>query len=131
MTRRLMLCMGVLLLGSSACKESTVQGPADKKLTIVKPSDTSVTRGDTAKVALTVKREHFSDPVTIEFSRLPKGVSIVDDGSKVEGSERTFVMKAADDADLVSNHVATVSARGPDGMTTTVEFEITVKDRKS
>jgi hypothetical protein len=131
MTRKIALCVVALLLAAPSCKESTVQGPEAKKLTLVKPSNVSVARGDTDKVALTVKRENFTGPVTVQFSKLPTGVSVEDDGGKIEGTERTFVLKATDTAALVSNHVATVSVSGPDGMKVSEEFEITIKEKKS
>ncbi len=111
------------------CEKSTVEGPGAKKITLVKPADQSVKRGSTEKVAIVVTRSNFEGPVTIAFENLPKGVHIVDDGGKLEGNERTFVLTAAPDADLVEKHSANVVAKGPDGMAVTEQFRITVQEK--
>lgn len=124
--------LGVVLaaFAIAGCERTTVEGTNDKKLTLTKPMDATITRGDTAKVTVAVARSNFEGPVTADFKNLPNGVTVVDDSGKIEGSERTFVLKAAESADMVSNHAALVSVHGPDGMTATEEFEITVKQAK-
>ena len=122
------LCAAGLMAG---CEKTTVESSAGKKLTLVKPLDQSVTRGETEKVSVVVARTNFDGPVMVKFDDLPRGVSIVDSTSSIEGNERTFVLKAAADADLGKNHRATVTATGPDGMAATEKFEITVEDKSS
>lgn len=123
-----LVASSLLLVG---CEKTTVEGPNATKLTLVKPADSTVQRGSTEKVAIVVKRTNFSDPVVVNFTDLPRGVSVTDDGGKIDGGERTFVLTADQNADLVSNHAAKVSASGPSGMTATEVFHITVKERKS
>lgn len=131
MFKKLGICALLISLPLTACKQTTVNGPEGKALTIVKPLSTTVDRGGAAKVAIIVERKNISGPVTVEFKRLPKGVSVVDDGGKIEETERTFIIEATDKADLVRDHVATVSLRGPGGMTATEEMRISVVEKKS
>ncbi len=126
---RFALFLAVSCLLVPACKRTTVQGPNAEKLTLVKPSDTSVRRGSTTKVAVSVKRSNVAGPVTVEFDALPKGVQALDSGSAVEGDERTFVLEAAQNADLVNNHLASVTVKGPKGISATEEFRITVREK--
>ena len=122
------LCVVGLAAG---CEKSTVQGDAGKKLTLVKPINQSITRGETEKVSVVVARTNFDGPVMVRFDDLPRGVSLVDTVTNINGNEneKVFVLKAAADADLVKSHRATVSATGPDGMTVKEQFEITIKEK--
>lgn len=107
---------------------SSVQGPGGKKLTLTKPMDTSIKQGDTASVKVSITREKFSDPVTIKFDTLPKGVEVGDSDNKIAASDkdRTFTLKAAADAALVDNHEASVTAEASD-VKVTEKFKISVK----
>lgn len=122
------LCVVGLAAG---CEKSTVQGDAGKKLTLIKPLDQNITRGETEKVSVVVARTNFDGPVMVRFDDLPRGVSLVDTATNINANEneKVFVLKAAADADLVKNHRATVSATGPDGMTVKEQFELTIKDK--
>jgi len=124
------LCIVGLAAG---CEKSTVQGDAGKKLTLVKPLDQSIVRGETEKVSVVVTRKNFEGPVMVRFDDLPRGVSLVDTATSINGNEneKVFVLKASTDADLVKNHTATVTATGPDSMSVTEKFEITIKDKKA
>lgn len=113
----------------TGCERTTVEGSAGKKLTVVKPSDVSLVRGSTENVTILVQRDNFTGPVRVQFAQLPGGVSVVDGGNEIEGMERTFVISANDKADLVENHVATVTVSGPEGMSATEQFELTVKEK--
>ena len=130
MTKYVIAGMMTACLLAAGCEKTTVEGPNSTKLTLVKPADSTVQRGSTDKVAIVVKRTNFSEPITVSFSDLPDGVSVTDDGGKIEGNERTFVLRADENADLVSDHAAKVSATGPAGITATEVFHITVKEGK-
>jgi hypothetical protein len=126
---RSVLCIVLPLALVVGCEKSTVEGPGARKITLVKPADQSVQRGSTEKVAIVVARSNFDGPVTIAFDNLPKGVSVADDGGKLEGNERTFVLTASADADLVDRHAVSVTARGPDGMSVTEQFRLSVQTK--
>jgi hypothetical protein len=53
--------------------------------------------------------------VTIRFTNLPKGVTVVDSDSKIVGDQGSYTLKAGDSADLVANHAATVTASADPG----------------
>jgi hypothetical protein len=118
----------VLFLG---CSKTTVQGPDGKKLTLVKPTDQSVVRGETNKVMVTISRSNFRDAVTVKVEDLPAGVKIQETDLKIAQGDNTvsFTLLADADAKVVANHVAKVVVTGPDNMQATETFKVTVKDK--
>ncbi len=127
MLKKMLGCIILLGIGAAACEKSTVEGPGEKQLTLVKPANQTIEQGKTNEVSIMVNRDNFSAPVRVEFGNLPSGVTVEDNGGVVEGSQRNFVLKASDTASLVGDHVATVTAQGPDGMAVTEQFTITVR----
>jgi len=121
-----------LVVGLVGCGQSstTVQGSGDKKLTLSAPKSVTVETGGKAELKLTVKREKFDDPVTIEITDLPKGVTVQETDLKFDKgtTEKTFTLKAADDAAGEEGHKARVSASGG-GMKAGPE-EVTVNVKK-
>src|SRR5437868_2182129 len=99
MLRKMAYCTLVMCVMCTACKETTVEGTGAKKLTLVKPMDTSVKQGQTTKISIAVKRTGFDGPVTVDITDLPKGVTLVDNAKEIEGNEKTFVISASDTAD--------------------------------
>lgn len=126
-------CMPLLFIAAgflvAGCKETTVEGPSGSKMSLVKPVDFTIHRGATEKESVMVTRPNVNGPVTVRFDDLPKGVTIVDDKLEIEGNKRAFVFKAADSADLVSNHVASVTVTSPDGTSATEKFKISVVEK--
>lgn len=115
----------------SGCKSTTAtSGPEQKKLTILKPADQSMSRGDTNKVMITVVRENFATDVPIRFDNLPEGVRLVETDKTMDYNDYvvTYTLYADVDASLVSGHIVTVTAEGPDGLAASEQFELTVKD---
>ena len=112
---------------------STVSGPSGRKLTLVKPSDQSVRQGDAEKFSVAIVRQEFEDAVELVVADLPKGVSIAGGKSllipagAVNFDSMTLV--AEKDADVVKDHLASLTAKGPDGVSVTEFFKITVKAR--
>jgi len=80
-------------------------------------------------VKVSITRDKFTEPVTVKFADLPKGVEVGDSEMKIASSEnsKTFTLKATPDAALVENHEASVTAEGPESMKTTEKFKISVK----
>lgn len=130
--QKLALCalVTVSFVFLGGCKHSTVEGTGGKKLTLVKPANQTIKRGDTNQVTVGVTRSNFSDDVTISFDNLPQGVSVVDKEKKIAGSDNTatYTLKADANAALVTNHEVKVTASGPDGMKVTESFTLTVQD---
>jgi hypothetical protein len=114
------------------CKQekSTVQTETGKKLTLVAPGNVKIERGNTAKVTVKIKRDKLEGPVGVNFDKLPNGVSLVNADQKITSDEAEYTLKASDTADLVDNHVAQVTAKGPEGVAVTESFKVTVVEKK-
>jgi hypothetical protein len=116
--------------GSGSPGQTTVRGEHGEKLTIDKPKYQDIERGGTETVTLNLKRQNFSDSVSVSVSDLPQGVEAVDAPRSTTGEQVEIVLRARDNADLVSNHQVSVSAEGPDGIGATETFQLTVKARR-
>jgi hypothetical protein len=82
----------------------TPRGPdAAKKLTLTAPADASVIPGETATINVAIAREKFSDPVTLKFSGLPEGVTIVENDLSLakDANSAKLTLRAAADAKAV------------------------------
>jgi hypothetical protein len=106
-------------------------GAAGKKLTIVKPADQTIKRGETNEVKITIKRDAFRDPVTVRFEGLPTGVRVQDESHQIAAEENsgTFTLKAEPDASLAKDQMVYVTVSGPDGLKTEESFKLTVKEK--
>lgn len=114
----------------AGCGKTTVQGPEGKELTLFEPADQTLERGETNEIAIQIMRSDWDGPVRVEFTGLPKGVSVIDLRDLNPSESRIgFTLQAALDADLVSNSLVHVTAHGPDGMKATESFRITVVER--
>jgi hypothetical protein len=129
-TTILALTAALLLAACSKGPSSSasVVSEAGKKLTLTHPKAVMLVRGGTAKTDLTIARVDTPGDVTIQFTKLPKGVEIVDAGNKILGTSGTYTLKAGDSADLVENYVANVTATAADGYAVTEPIEITVRE---
>ena len=121
-----LLCAAALVAG---CASSTSKGTGGRELTIVRPASQTLHRGQTNRVAIVVRRENIPSNVTIQFDQLPKGVSVVEADRKVQPGELgvDYTLVAANDADLVANHQARVTAKAPDGLSASETLTLTVK----
>ncbi len=119
-----------LVLVALGCEQTSVEGPTGKKLTLLQPTSQSLKRGETNTISITVTRSNFADAVSVKFSDLPKGTTVVE-SKKIDADKNigTYTLHSAPDADLVANHVAKVTVEGPDGMTATETFKITVTEK--
>ena len=118
-----------LVLPGTACEKSTTQA-AGKKLTLTKPADQTVKRGETNEIAISINRDGFNGPVNVRFPKLPKGVTVVETKPIAADQSRVnYTLHAAPDADLVEKYEASVSVEGPDMMSTTQTFLISVKEK--
>lgn len=124
------LMAALFLAAATGCEKTTVEGPAGKRLTIVKPADQTLKRGEINEVLVMISRENFGGSVDITFENLPKGVHVVDARPIPSDKSRgTFTLHADPDAGLVEKHSILVTASGPDGMRATEMFLVTVKDK--
>jgi hypothetical protein len=118
-------------LAAGACEKSTTVGAAGRELSITKPADQTLVRGETNEVAISIDRANFSGPVKVKFQKLPKGVHAVETKDIASDQSRgVYTLHAANDADLVENFEAAVLVEGPAGMTTTQTFLVSVRDKR-
>lgn len=121
----------LLLTASIGCEKSTVEGPAGMRLTIVKPMDQSLKRGETNEVTVMIARENFSGDVKVTFENLPRGVTVIEDKPiAADKSRGTWTLHASNEADLVANQAVRVTVIGPNAMAATEVFMLTVKDKE-
>jgi len=120
-----------LITGSMGCSKggSSPTGPGGSKLSVKAPGNTSINQGESADVEVSITREKMSDPVTVEFTDLPKGVTV--EGEKTIGKDHDkgkFPLKAAADAPPVDNHTVKVGGKGGT-LEATDSFKVTVKKK--
>jgi hypothetical protein len=128
MRRSLQLMVLFLLpLGTIACQQATVRGPAGQRLTVMKPSDVTVHRGAADDVDVMLKKQNIPGTVTLTVSNLPDGVEAVDQPRRTSSKTVSITLRARQDADLVENHAAKLTAEGPDNMKVTQHFRISVE----
>jgi hypothetical protein len=121
-----------LVFGVIGCGETgKVKGTGGKELKVTAPSNTTIKQGDSKEVSVTIKRTGFEDPVDVEISDLPRGVTA--DATKKtaeKGSNSVkFTLKADDDANPEDGHKAKVSARALDMKEGPLEFTLNVKKK--
>ena len=120
-----------LLVGLGACEKTTV-GAKGKKLTLTKPADQTIRRGETNDIKISIDREDFRDAVTVHFEGLPQGVRVQDETRQImaEDSSGTFTLRADPDAMVVKDQEVRVVVSAPGGgPTATQQFKLTVKDK--
>ena len=120
-----------LTLSAIACDKSVTASSSGRKLELTKPSNQSLRRGETEEVAVVIGREKFTGPVKVTFQRLPRGVTVVEAKDIAADQTRAvYTLHAATDADLVENNESSVTVEGPEALTATQTFLISVKDKK-
>lgn len=121
----------LVTIGLAGCAQTTVEGPGDKKLTLLRPADQQMQRGETNQVMIVINRENFRDGVKVRFDDLPAGVRVQDKDAEIAAGQTTatFTLAADAKATLVNNHKVTVTAAGPNGMKAVENFQLTIKDK--
>ena len=116
----------------AACtKSASVQAASNGKLTLEKPAAVVLHRGGMTKTLVKIQRQGVLGDVTVRFANLPKGVDVVESDSKIVGDEGSYTLRASDEADLVENSSAQVSATGgASGMAVTQPFDVSVKAKQ-
>jgi hypothetical protein len=113
------------------CEKTTVKGSEGKALTLTAPSNQTIRQTEDNSVKVGITRTKFSDPVTIKFENLPKGVTCTDKDPRIasDSTYANFTLHAAADAPPVDDHAVTVIAEGPEGMRARENFKVTVKSK--
>jgi len=117
-----------LAVGLVGCGGSNTAQTDDGKLTVTKPSDTTLKVGEDKTITVGIKRPDTAEDVTVSLSNLPSGVSVDKNDLKVAkgGTKAEFILKADKDAKEVENHVVTVASKYKD-TTAKEEFKLSVK----
>jgi hypothetical protein len=122
-----------VLVASVGCsgKKTEVKGEGGEKLVLTAPGNTSLSQGTSEEITVTIKREKFDDPVAIEFSDLPDGVTM-DGGLKhtiAKGDTKgTYRLTATDTADVKAGQEIKVTASVPGKQfSTESRFKVAVK----
>jgi hypothetical protein len=126
---RTLTCLA-LAAGLAACSStSSATGPRGESLTLVKPADQTVRRGETNKVSVWVRRDKFDAPIELTVDNLPRGLEVVERTARVEpGYDSTeFTLYAKPDADLVAGHAVRVTASAGGDMKAVEWFHVAVK----
>lgn len=122
--------VAIVVAGAVGCERTSIRGASGKRLTLYKPADQTLVRGENNPIAIVISRERFSSSVKIRFENLPKGVTVVEKKEIAPLLDRAvFTLHASPSADLVSNNEVRVVAEGPDGLAVAERFLLTVKDR--
>jgi hypothetical protein len=121
-----------LVFGLAGCGETgKVKGPGGKELTVTAPAPVTIKQGDTADVTVSARRTKFDDPVDVEVSDLPKGVSADATKKTIEKGATSvkFTLTAANDANPEDGHKAKVIAKALDMKEGPLEFTVSIKKK--
>ena len=120
--------LAACLFAIVACQSATVRGTQGRSLTATTPTSMTILRGDSAPLQVGIDRERFTGPVTVSIFQLPNGVESDKSSIKAETTSATFILKAARNADLVSNQAVGVKVEDPNGRQATQYVNLTIKD---
>lgn len=130
------LVVAVSLLGFTACsggtsKEKSVDVSTEKgKFTLKAPADTSLNQGESKEITVSADRKDFKDAIGLDFSKLPKGVTVEGEKTIAKDSDKAkLTLKADKDAPKVEDNTVEVKGSGG-GSSGTVKFKVTVKEKK-
>ena len=115
-----------LFVAAGCAHQATATNRDGSRLSLREPNNQTIRQGESNRVAVHIDRDGFGDPVKVQFTGLPRGISVQEDTIPAGDSARDFVLVASTDAALVERQIVTVHAAG-NGMNTTQTFELTVK----
>jgi len=125
--------VAVLLLVNVGCsdKKGKVTGEGGKVLELTAPGNTTIKQAGKETITVKIKREKFDDPVTVELSNLPEGVTAKEKSMKIDkgSTEASFVLEATDKATVQKGHKVKVMASSGD-MKVEKEFTVNVDEKK-
>jgi len=123
------LALAAVVFTGCNTQSSSNKGAGGKELTLKTPKTVEVAQDDSAKVEISVERKKFDEPVTIKFDKLPDGVVVAEDNTKIDKgvTERTFTLKATDKA-KPGKHTIHVIATAAD-MKDTHDVVVEVKEK--
>lgn len=122
------IAVACIVPGLGCASTSTSSTTAERKLTMSKPGDLSLKRGEADEVVIKVWKQNINTDVSVRFDNLPRGVQVVEKevNSNDNQSFVSYTLSAGINAVIVEGQVVRVVARGPDGLEVTESFEMTV-----
>jgi hypothetical protein len=119
---------------SSAPSKDPAKPNTPRKLTVKAPSSQTVTQDRADEMTVSVDRDGFTGPVTIELKNLPKGVTVETKDMTLPADKNSLkvTVKAAPDAPAVVDHVVQVVAKAKDQADMPEvgsDFKLTVKTK--
>ena len=140
MNRLLLSTIGLSLLAFTGCNTGTATAPstnpqrpeARRELNVTSPGSQVVTQDQTDKMTVSITRNNFDGPVSVELRDLPKGIAVTTQELTIPAGKDSVevTVKAAADAPPVEDHAVTVSAKAreqKDMKDAVVTFKLTIK----
>lgn len=116
---------------ASAPSKDPAKPNSPRKLSVTAPSSQTVTQDRADEMTVSVNRDNFTGPVTIELKNLPKGVTVETKDLTLPADKNSLkvTIKAAPDAPAVVDHVVQVMAKAADMPDVASDFKLTVKTK--
>ncbi len=127
---QVVMVAGLIVAATVGCEKTTAGGSDGRQVTVIKPSDITVKKGDTAQVTVRIGRKNFRDPVSVLFDSLPAGVELVDRDKKVlaEETSANFTLKAGPSALPIADQRVDVAVKASGDLVARETFKLTVKE---
>lgn len=111
------------------CASTSTSSTGPKRITLKKPSNQNLKRGETSVVEVKIFKENLNADVSVRFDNLPRGVEVTESETNSKDNECIviYTLTASNTATLVNSQVVRVVAEGPDGLQVTESFEVTVE----
>jgi len=112
--RKLFTFVAVIAAGAlvnAGCEHHTSTSPdGNKSISLTKPSNATITQGETANMDIKISRKGFNEPVTVRFEGLPEGVTVEEKDNQIakDSNSTRFTLKAAANAAPVTDKAVTV-----------------------
>jgi hypothetical protein len=119
-----LVCIGIDL----GCTSTATSSTGAARITLSKPSNQTMERGETNMVEIKFWKENISSNVLVHFENLPAGVEVTENdmNSKDNHCTMNYRLTASRNASLVNEQVVKVTAEGPDGLAVTESFQVSV-----
>ena len=125
------LAVAAMAAAPMGCGSNTAKDAGGRELTIVKPADQTIKRGESNRVAVAITRDEFEGPVNVRFEGLPAGVKVAEGDVTIPADKNVmnFTLVADVSAELVAEKPVRVVVTGPNNLVTSEVFELTIKEK--
>src|SRR5262245_12388220 len=140
MKRLITLTLAVGLAGLMGCEQKSGTAPstdpnkpdAVRKITLTVSGDHTITQGVTDDILVNVMRSNHKEPVTLEVSDLPTGVTLDSKDLTIPVDKTTTTLRLRADASArpVKDHVFHMVGKAADIKSDSLNMKLTVKEKK-